>query len=280
MKLLNLNYFDKIYVISVKGSSLLDDLKKELEILNISKKKIKYYITDRIGNSNINNDSNFKYKCSVCCGKVCHELTRKYQNIYKHAIKNNFDNIFIFEDDARINSGKLPLMEIHNSIKWISENPNKWDVFYFGYITESIFSQTGLKHNIVKLNNIKLAHAHAINIKKCGKKLIDTIDNHNRFWNKNEALIKNKTSNLVYMFYDTFLYPKHIDCIYSYKLLDKYAYKNSLFYQIVPPSQMKELGIILDEKNINLVNNIGYYFGKYLPICILLYTIYIIINKM
>ena len=271
---MDFSFFDKVYIISVKNSPLIPQIKNEIKDLRIPQNKIKWYITPKLPGKN----ENLVDECRLCCGKVCQEINRKYRNIYKDALKNNYENIMIFEDDARFNT-PLPISKIQSSIKWIKENQDKWDIFYFGYASELPLKK--INSDVVKIGSAKLAHAHAIN-SKCLQKLIHIIDKNNEFWKNNQSIKKNKYKHFAY---DSFIYPVHIDAIYAYNNFKKYGTYPSISYQSKLPASSIPLDFVnifkLDEnKNykINTIQYNTYLYGKYgliLSIIILLFIVYL-----
>lgn len=138
----------------------------------------------------------------------------KHLEIYRQALKLNYDRIFIFEDDAVL-ARDITKSDI-DSIKLLLDPKymRKWSSLQFGYDDTSYSINKNLSGDIYGINCL---HAHAYMISRQGMTRI--LEN----WR-------------------TPLHPLHIGAIDTFFLIDPdiYAFKNRIFRQEIDSVKMKE----------------------------------------
>ena len=125
---------DAVYVILLKGSKRTEDVYKQINEFKLSK------------NNFIQINEKFK-DCHVddlCSQTTYHHLTYNTINILKHANKNKFNNILVFEDDFILDEEIKDESVIHSIHNFI--NNNEFNLYFIGCIPYVIWPSLSMKH--------------------------------------------------------------------------------------------------------------------------------------
>ena len=185
------DYFDKFYIINLKErTDRLESITNLLSVLDI----INYKIITPIPADNIKEYLKFNTKLtpsSMSC-KLAH------MSCIEDAINNNYNKIFIFEDDAVFNQEDSSILEniefhLNECISFL--NNNAWDVFYFDNIK---YIHKDSNNVVIKIDRFKdllkikqtyhktFAHSYAIN----KSIFIQLLLEHRRYDRRNDNTLK------------------------------------------------------------------------------------------
>jgi glycosyl transferase, family 25 len=143
------NYFDKIYVITIKrATERQEHIRELLDGLNFSF----FYGVDYHG---IMNDHISLYKdskwtrISFCTSYIEYAIALSHKTLYEKILNEPFEKVLIFEDDIVPDEKQLQnAEELFNSI------PQNWELLYLGYWkNEKSSLYTSLKKGYYKLYN-------------------------------------------------------------------------------------------------------------------------------
>ncbi len=156
------DYFDRVYVITIPGSKLIDRLKTNFEAINLTKYEI---IEFTPAAKTINDGSNAK-DLSVydimnhnVCDDTCQNITNNHCSLIQKCYDDDVNDVLIFEDDAEF---ELPINEkkLERVREWMKTN--EWDMFFFGYCNFTNPFIYPITTDIVRLPMPYLAHAYAL----------------------------------------------------------------------------------------------------------------------
>jgi len=157
------DFFDKIYVISIPGSKLIDRLKINFEAVNLNKYEIieftpaKKTVND---GSNVKDLTLFELLTHDTCDDTCNNITNNHLSLIEKCYEDpTVSNVLIFEDDAEFEI-PLNIEKVKRVIEWLKSNP--WDMFYFGYCNFSNPFIYPVNKDIVRLPKPYLGHAYAV----------------------------------------------------------------------------------------------------------------------
>jgi len=167
-----MNNLDKIYIINLKERT--DRKKKVIEQLkknNIINYKIIEAIKPSINDVNKWNNKYCNHR-NIDTYKIgCLGCLKSHLFIYNDAIKNDYNNILILEDDFLIK------MDLYKNVNLDFCIENNYGVFYLG--GSHYKKPVHIKNNIYKCIETHTTHAYIIS-KQCIKYIINNINN----WNK------------------------------------------------------------------------------------------------
>ena len=200
----------------------MKDLKKIVGIKNYRVRSGESVAKSNVGEGNqCNTFTKIIKGGKECCGAICHDLIKRSIELISDAYDKGFNNIFLFEDDARF---ELPFdfKKLNRIIEWLKNN-KKWEAFYFGYLLHPNPLLIPLSLDIGRLFDPLLTHAVVIN-RRGMKKILDYV-------NKNG-------------------YPNyHIDQFYKNTLTYKYGSLPVMNYQCKDPALYKK-GMKLADKQL------------------------------
>jgi len=242
------DFFDKIYIISIPESKRKNEL-----VQNLRNAKIKNYeIIDFQGAKKTQNDGSeldlslidiFKHSF---CDSTCKNITNNHLKIIQSARMQNLNNVLIFEDDVEFPQN-LDFEKLSRAIDWLKNN--KWDMFYFGYISFPTPVLIPVNRDITRVYSPYLAHAYAVN--RSGINYIT--DNVDLFQNN------------------------HVDSIYGKLPLKKYGIYPNICFQSSDPAlykrAMEKVGVNISLKTFTKISE---KVCITIPFLILLFLIYII----
>ena len=153
----NWDFFDRIYIITVEETKSLKSLFNNFKKVGINEVEVKQF--DRVGKINAETDLSLSDIFSIKgCGKVCKDISKHYHSILHEAYSKNYQQIVIFEDDARFD---LPFdkMKFSRIINWLSSN--YWEMFFFGSISYPNIVNLPINRDIAWANRPLELHAAA-----------------------------------------------------------------------------------------------------------------------
>jgi hypothetical protein len=143
---MNWELVDHFYIITYENSPKMENAKKQLKYWNIPPEKITWNIPPRL---EVNN-------CPFA------SASKNHIDAYRHAKKNGYRNIIIFEDDFTIDKAES-VLEINYKTNYTIQNLPNYDILYYGYYPFNIdpkFNEAG----IIKIRAIMI-HAYLISEK-------------------------------------------------------------------------------------------------------------------
>jgi GR25 family glycosyltransferase involved in LPS biosynthesis len=152
------NYFSHIYVLNLDSEvERFTDISSRLDDLNIKFSKFSAYGKDN--HSVVENFNKIKENKNALIKQIgAMGCLISHREIIKDAIKNNYENILILEDDAHF---CFNFIEKINIIKLV---PQKWNLLYLG-ASQHDWSQIKLKSNFYNAIKTDGTFAYAINKK-------------------------------------------------------------------------------------------------------------------
>ena len=174
---------DKVYVINLeKDKERLQSIDKQMK-----KNNVQYERFNAILGSKVLNDDRFTDLCKNICTDGAKGCALSHHSIWEDALKNNYQNILICEDDAMIpDTFDRDFQNIWYHV------PDDYDILYFGSIfgsnDDSLMNKTFLKINgfepkvvnekILKIGGTVGLHCYMLS-SKCIKKIInEKINDH------------------------------------------------------------------------------------------------------
>jgi hypothetical protein len=244
MKHIYWDYFDKWYIITLKGKNI-DPIIKNLKKVGITNYEIlRFTPADKTINVS-HHLSLYDLVSHNTWDETAENIGNNHMSVIKKGIQNNFDNIVILEDDAMFFTPH-DTSKLKEVIKWLKNNI--WDIFYFGHCPWPIPLSYIQNLNIVRTYSPLLAHCYCLS--KQGM--------------KNALKYKRQTKI------------KQIDQIYADSSLKMYAIYPSISYQETAPAIYKE---IVKRTGINVDFNNLVYILETLAILIPIIVLSLIIYK-
>lgn len=158
---------DQVYVINMdKDKDKLKHFDKNMKRLNIKYKRIK-------GVDGKKEKKNYNTK--LRCGELGCLLS--HINVLKDAIKNNYNNILIFEDDVVFHKNFLE--EFRKKYNYLMKNENSFDLIYLGCSQKHRWRNIDIKQHYYKARNIDGTYAMIIN-KNIFKKILQEAQKLNK----------------------------------------------------------------------------------------------------
>lgn len=177
------DYFDKIYVITVKGSKRIQLIKKHFTEIGLMPyteicefNKIKN--CNQANNGGEINSLVDMASLNLNCDATCKSIANNHLFLVKTAYLNGFKNVLIFEDDAEFEL-PFPTEKIKRVINWLKTH-DYWDIFYFGYLSWPRVWATFVSYNVTSISSPICGHSYALN-RSGMKKIIQHIDPTNHF---------------------------------------------------------------------------------------------------
>ena len=154
---------DTIAVLCLR-KNFTEDLKQHFSIFE---NKIDFELVDGIKNSTNEGDVDvtlWKILQHSTMDNVSIDILQNHLKLIQTHLEQGTQNILIMEEDARFPDMSEERIKIWKSInQWLENNPDTWDIFYFGYcnwpLPVSFFHQS----NIVRLFTPLCAHAYCLN---------------------------------------------------------------------------------------------------------------------
>jgi GR25 family glycosyltransferase involved in LPS biosynthesis len=145
MHLIN-EWFDKVFIITLKGSERSKKLKDRFDF----DYELFYGIDGRYIDRKNSRWSNGQLGC-----------TMSHINLYKHIIDNKIQKTLILEDDA------LPCNNLNNIDNYMKQLPNDWGMLYLFYTTVSLipnYNKNWFKLNINSFQNVMCTSSIALQL--------------------------------------------------------------------------------------------------------------------
>ena len=262
------SFIDATYILTIIGSSRINNINKQLEYL-IPTKNV--FIVHNKGYKN--------------CKKILPKQIPLYDiidanvNTFEHSLQNNFNNILILEDDF-IFSEKLKNNNIINEIKKFF-NTNQNQVFYYNLGSSPVlfYPNINLFNNTYRGIFCVLAHSNIYN-KKCRIEILKNINNINSHWDVYLTMNYNNYFYKYPLIYQTFSETENK----KYWLSEnKYSFFES-FLSHIQDQRIKYLKLdIQPQPGFDIMNSLYFILNYYIWIFIIvmmLYVVYwILINK-
>lgn len=136
---------DHFYIITYEGSPRIESCKNELSFWNIPDNKITWNIPKKLEIDNCPLTSASKNHCDA----------------YRDALKNDYKNIIVLEDDFIVYNHSVVIPEIEYKTDYFIKNYNNYHILYYGYFPWKIDSNYN-DNGIIKMCGL-LQHAYLIN---------------------------------------------------------------------------------------------------------------------
>lgn len=180
------NYFNHCYVITTIGSKYAHEVTTDLKKAGIPSQNIDVWAFPKMKRAekgefptlNTNNGGDgYSIWNALITGSnpdpISVDISKSHLKVIQDAFDKGYQNVLVFEDDARFDSPMGNFKEkLNRIIQWLSKN--QWDIFYFGCTVYPPLFNRKITNEIDKTMFPMASHAYAISRVGMAKVLADS----------------------------------------------------------------------------------------------------------
>ena len=250
---------DATYVIHLEGNGRHESVIKQLNDYHLTND---VYILYNKGFKKCKKTDNIIYPA--------HDLTDAFFQIFKHANKNNYENVLILEDDFILDSKIKNINHINNINDFLIKKKDKSFIYFLGCIPALSLPYIGMKNTYRVLSS--LGTHSVIYSKKYRENLLRDYDKiSKKDYMKDWDVINNLYSVNRFMYYTPICYQLFSET--DNKKTWGANSKRNKFVSYISNATISIMGI---DKNIQPGYSIIYLYSKIIPILLLILFIFII----